>query len=145
ATETNNPAALEVAAKALLARNHGMQLGFYDPKANKFVAVDTSYNTHHLQFDWQDRISTDGDVLRELDTTNLEPNNVEGTEAAAEHAWMRVDMDSKKVIPTNGYATAVSPIDGTVWLSVPVINGPENKLYMLDPKTSKFTDYPLPL
>jgi hypothetical protein len=40
---------------------------------------------------------------------------------------MRVDMDSKKVVPTNGYATAVSPIDGTVWLSVPVVNGPARR------------------
>jgi hypothetical protein len=145
ATETNNPAELEIAAKTLLARNHGMQLGFYDPKANKFVGVDTSFNTHHLQFDWQDRIWTDGDVLGELDTTKIDLNNVEGTEAAAQHAWMRVDMDTKKTIPTNGYATAVSPIDGTVWLSVPEVNGPQNKLFMLDPKTRKFKDYPLPL
>ncbi len=145
ASDTTDPAALELESKALVSRNHGMQLGYYDTKTNKFVGVDTSYNTHHLQFDWQGRIWTDGDVLGELDTTKIDPANPEGTEAAAEHAWMRADMDTKKVVPTNGYATAVSPIDGTVWLSVPVVNGPENKLYMLDPKTSKFTDYPLPL
>jgi outer membrane protein assembly factor BamB len=145
ATDNPDPAALAIESKALLSRSHGMQLGFYDTKTNKFVGVDTSYNTHHLQFDWQGRIWTDGDVLGELDTTKIDPANPEGTEAAAEHAWMRADMDTKKVIPTNGYATAVSPIDGTVWLSVPVIDGPQNKLYMLDPKTSKFKDYPLPL
>src|SRR5712671_3652148 len=37
ATETNSPAELELASKLLLSRNHGMQLGFYDTKANKFV------------------------------------------------------------------------------------------------------------
>ncbi len=58
---------------------------------------------------------------------------------------MRVDMDTKKVVPTNGYATAVSPIDGTVWLSVPEVNGPQNKLFMLDPKTGKYKDFLLPL
>jgi hypothetical protein len=145
AMDTTDPAAHDIAAKALLSRNHGMQLGYYDTKTNKFVGVDTSYNTHHLQFDWQDRIWTDGDVLGELDTTKIDPANPEGTEAAAQHAWMRVDMDSKKVVPTNGYATAVSPIDGTVWLSVPVVDGAQNKLYMLDPKTNKYKDYPLPL
>jgi hypothetical protein len=40
--------------------------------------VDTSYNTHHLQFDWQGRIWTDGDVLGELDTTKLDPANPKG-------------------------------------------------------------------
>ena len=105
-----------------------MQLGYYDTKTNKFVGVDTSYSTHHLQFDWQGRIWTDGDVLGELDTTKIDLNNVEGTEAAAQKAWMRVDMDTKKAIPTAGYATAVSPIDGTVWLSVPEADGPQNKL-----------------
>src|SRR6266571_61985 len=36
AMEKNDQAARDLAAKALLSRNHGMQLGFYDPKANKF-------------------------------------------------------------------------------------------------------------
>ena len=58
AMDTTDPAAHDVAAKALLARNHGMQLGYYDTKTNKFVGVDTSFNTHHLQFDWQGRIWT---------------------------------------------------------------------------------------
>ena len=145
AMDTTDPAAHDIAAKALMSRSHGMQLGYYDTKTNKFVGVDTSYNTHHLQFDWQGRIWTDGDVLGELDTNKIDPANPAATEAGAEHAWMRVNMDSKKVVPTNGYATAVSPIDGTVWLSVPEVNGPQNKLYMLDPKTSKYKDYPLPL
>jgi hypothetical protein len=145
ALDIADPAAHDIASKALVSRNHGMQLGYYDTKANKFVGVDTSFNTHHLQFDWQGRIWTDGDVLGELDTTKIDPANPEATEAAAQHAWMRVDMDSKKVVPTNGYATAVSPIDGTVWLSVPEVNGPQNKLFMLDPKTGKYKDFPLPL
>ena len=40
--------------------------------------------------------------------------------------------------------TAVSPVDGTVWLPVPQVNGPQNKLFMLNPKTKQFKDYPLP-
>jgi len=79
-----------------------------------------------------------------LDTTKLDLNNIEGTEAVAQKAWMRIDMKTQKEISTGGYATAVSPVDGTVWVPVPQVNGPQNKLYMLNPKTKQFKDYPLP-
>jgi hypothetical protein len=144
ALDTNDPAAKEIAAKALTSRSHGMQLGYFDTKTHKFVGVDTSYNTHHLQFDWQGRIWSDGDVLGMLDTTKIDRNNVEGTEAAAQKAWMRVDTKTGKVIPTQGYATGVNPVDGTIWVPVPTVDGPQNKIYMLDPKTNKYTDYLLP-
>lgn len=148
ATETNDPAELEVAAKLLLSQNHAMQLGYYDTKSNKFVGVDTSYTNHHLQFDRQGRLWSNNpeDVvsLGMLDTTKLNTNNPEGTEAAAQKAWMRIDMDTKKNVPGTGYGVAVSPVDGTIWQSDPQSGGPENKLYMFDPKTRKFKDYPLP-
>jgi hypothetical protein len=143
ASDTDDPTALSLLRERLTSRSHGMQIGYYDTRTNKFVGVDTSYNTHHLQFDWQGRIWTDGDVLGMLDTTKLDPDNVPGTEAAAQKAWMRIDMKTQKEISTNGYATAVSPVDGTVWLSVPQVNGPQNKVYRLDPKTRQFNDYPL--
>jgi hypothetical protein len=143
ALDTDNPAAIDIAAKALVSRSHGMQLGYYDTKTGKFVGVDTSYDTHHLQFDWQSRIWSDGDVLGMLDTAKLDLNNVEGTESAAQKAWMRVDMKEKKVIPTTGYAVAISP-DGKVWVPVPQVDGPQNKIFVLDPKTHKYTDYLLP-
>jgi hypothetical protein len=144
ASDTNDPTALSLLSERLMSRSHGMQLGYYDTRANKFVGVDTSYNTHHLQFDWQGRIWTDGDVLGMLDTTKLDLNNIEGTEAAAQNAWMRIDMMTQKEISTNGYATAVSPVDGTVWVPVPQVNGAQNKIFMLNPKTRQFKDYPLP-
>jgi streptogramin lyase len=144
AMDRNDPAAVELAAKALVSRNHGMQLGYYDTKTGKFVGVDTSYNTHHLQFDWQGRIWSDGDVLGMLDTTKLDLNNVEGTEAAAQKAWMRVDIQNNKVVPTTGYAVAISPIDGKVWVPVPQVDGPQNKIYSLDPKKHEYKDYLLP-
>jgi streptogramin lyase len=99
-----------------------------------------------LQFDWQDRIWTDGggSAMGELDTRKLDFNNIQGTEVGAQKTWMRIDMDTKKMIPGTGYGEAVSPVDGTVWYSNPVAGGPANKLYMLDPKTGKFKDYPLP-
>ena len=57
---------------------------------------------------------------------------------------MRIDMDTKKMIPGTGYGVAISPVDGTVWETSPQAGGPANKMYMLDPKTGKFKDYPLP-
>jgi len=144
ASDTDDPTALSLLGERLTSRSHGMQLGYYDTKTGKFVGVDTSYNTHHLQFDWQGRIWSDGDVLGMLDTTKVDTNNVEATEAAAQKAWMRIDMKTQREISTGGYATAVSPVDGTVWVPVPQVNGPQNKLYMLNPKTRQFKDYPLP-
>ena len=145
ALDTKDPAARDMAAKILASRNHGMQLGYFDIKTHKFVGVDTSYNTHHLQFDWQGRIWTDGDVLGMLDTTKLDRKDIEGSEGEAQKAWMRMDMKTGKAIPTSGYATGVNPVDGTVWVPVPTVDGPQNKIFMLDPKTQKYTDYLLPL
>ena len=145
ATDTNDPADLEAGAKILAARNHSMQLGYYDTKTNEFVAIDTPYNTHHLQLDWQGRVWTDGDVLGMLDTTKLDTKNPEATEGTAEKAWMRFDRQTKKVIPTSGYAIAISPTNGTVWVPIPQANGSENRIWMLDPKTREMQDYPLPL
>ncbi len=146
ATETNNPEEIDIAYKLLAARGNNMELGYYDTNTKKFVTVDTAYNTHHLQFDWQDRIWTDGggSAMGELDTKKLDLNNVEGTEVAAQKTWMRIDLDTKTMVPGTGYGVAVSPIDGTVWETSPVAGGPANKLYMLNPKTGKFKDYPLP-
>ena len=146
ATETNNPAEIDIAYNLLSARGNNMELGYYDTKSNKFVTVDTAYNTHHLQFDWQDRIWTDGggSAMGELDTKKLDLNNIQGTEVSAQKTWMRINMDTKKMVPGTGYGVAVSPVDGTIWETSPVAGGPANKVYMLDPKTGEFQDYPLP-
>jgi len=145
ATETNDPAELEAGAQIMMSRNHAMQLGYYDTKTNKFVGVDTPYSTHHLQLDWQGRVWTDGDVLGMLDTTKIDLNNPEANEANAEKAWLRFDKQTKKVVPSTGYAVAISPVNGTVWLPVSQANGNQNKVWMLDPKTREMQDYPLPL
>ena len=145
-TESNDPADIDAAFDILAARGNNMQLGYYDTKTNKFVSVDTGYNTHHLQLDWQGRIWTDGggSALGMLDTKKLDFNNIEGTEVGAQKLWMRIDPATKKMIPGTGYGEAVSPVDGTVWYSSPAAAGPANKLYMVDPKTDKIKDYPLP-
>ena len=145
-TESNDPADIDAAYNLLAARGNNMQLGYFDTKTNKFVSVDTAYNTHHLQLDWQGRIWTDGggSAIGMLDTKKLDFNNIEGTEVGAQKIWVRIDPATKKMIPGTGYGEAVSPVDGTVWYSSPVAGGPANKLYMVDPKTSKIKDYPLP-
>jgi streptogramin lyase len=145
-TDTNDAASKDLAYKILAARGNNMQLGYFDTKTNKFVSVDTGYNTHHLQLDWQGRIWTDGggSAAGMLDTKKLDFNNIEGTQVAAQKTYMRVDTESGKMIPGTGYGEAVSPIDGTVWYSSPSAGGVGNKLYMIDPKTDKITDYQLP-
>jgi hypothetical protein len=146
-TETNSPEEINQAYKLLVEHRHSMQLGYFDTEARKFVMIDTAYTTHHLQFDRQDRIwaNNPGDVvaLGELDTKKLDPDNPEGTEAAAQKAWMRIDPKTGKSVPGYGYGVAVSPVDGTIWQSDPEPGGPQNKLYMFDPETRRFKDYPL--
>ena len=146
---TDNPADVDTAYNLLSKNGNNMQLGYYDTKTNKFVTVDTGYNTHHLQLDWQGRIWTDGggSAAGELDTKKLDLTNLETiktTEVGASKIYMRIDPETKKMIPGTGYGEAVSPVDGTVWYTSPVAGGPANKLYMIDPKTDKIKDYPLP-
>jgi len=145
-TDTKDPASVDLAYKMLSARGNNMQLGYFDTKTNKFVSVDTAFNTHHLEFDWQGRIWTDGggSAAGMLDTKKLDLNNIEGTQVAAQKTYMRVDTETGKAIPGGGYGEAVSPVDGTVWYSSPGAGGATNKLYMVDPKTDKITDYPVP-
>ncbi|MEQ1947016.1 MAG: hypothetical protein ABL995_07495 [Bryobacteraceae bacterium] len=145
ATPTNDPKELDEAAKLLMSRNHSMQLGYYDTKTGKFVGVDTPYNTHHLQLDWQGRVWSDGDVLGMLDANKIDPKNPQATEGTAEKAWMRFDPATGKIMSTGGYTVAISPITGDVWLPISQSNGVNNRVWKLDPKTRQMTDYPLPL
>ena len=146
---TDNPADVDTAYNLVSKNGNNMQLGYYDTKTNKFVMVDTAYNTHHLQLDWQDRIWTDGggSAAGELDTKKLDLTSldtIKATEVGAQKNFVRIDPETKKMIPGTGYGEAVSPVDGTVWYTSPVAGGPANKLYMVDPKTDKIKDYPLP-
>ena len=145
-TENNTPEEIDAAFNIVAARGNNMQLGFFDTKTSKFVSVDTAYNTHHLQLDWEGRIWTDGggSALGVLDTRKLDLNDIEGTQVAAQKMFVRVDPETKKMKPGTGYGEAVNPVDGTVWYSSPQAGGPANKLYMIDPKTWKISDYPLP-
>ena len=98
----------------LAARGNNMELGYYDTKTNKFVTVDTGYNTHHLQFDWQDRIWTDGggSAAGELDTKKLDLTNLEtikATEVGAQKTWMRIDPDNEENDSRDGLRRGCQP------------------------------------
>ena len=43
---------------------HHRQLGYFDPKTEEFVLIDTVFGTHHLQFDWEGRLWTSLDFGR---------------------------------------------------------------------------------
>ncbi len=146
-TETNSEAEIDQAHQVLRDSRHHRQLGYFDTRVQEFVMVDTAYGTHHLQFDGQGRLWTNGPgdtaALGMLDTSKLNPSDPQGTEARAQKAWVRIDPTTGKNRPGSGYAVAVNPIDGTVWQSNTASDGPLNKLYKFDPTTGTFTDYPL--
>jgi streptogramin lyase len=144
-TESMRPEEIEVAAQWLASRGNGMHLGFYDSKTGTFGQVDTSFPTHHLQFDWEGRLWTDAGQIGTLDLNKLDFADLPGTEAAAQQVWMKVDPETKRVLPSGGYGITISPVDGVVFVSVSTSDGPENKLWKIDPETRKMTDYPLPL
>jgi hypothetical protein len=125
---------------------HHRQLGYFDSKTQKFVLVDTAYGTHHLQFDKEGRLwtSLDATSLGMLDTNKLNPANPEGTEEAAQKMFEKIDQKTGKSLAGGGYGIIVNPMDGTVWRANPSAGGPNNKLNKFDPKTTTFTDYPLP-
>src|SRR5262249_61964580 len=68
ASDTNDPTALSLLSERLMSRSHGMQLGYYDTRANKFVGVDSSYDTPHRHFHYQRRILTFSYLLAVPDT-----------------------------------------------------------------------------
>jgi hypothetical protein len=143
-TESMKAEEIDLAYQSMASRGNGMHLGFYDSKTGTFGQVDTSFPTHHLQFDWQGRLWTDAGIIGTLDLNKLDFKNIPATEAKAQTAWMRVDPRTKRVLPSGGYGITISPVDGNVFVSVSTSNGPENKIWKIDPKTRKMTDYPLP-
>jgi streptogramin lyase len=143
-TESMSPEEIAIAYQSMASRGNGMHLGFYDSKTGRFGQVDTSFPTHHLQFDWQGRLWTDAGIIGTLDLNKLDFKNIPATEAKAQTAWMRVDPRTKRVLPSGGYGITISPVDGNVFISVSTSNGSENKIWKIDPKTRKMTDYPLP-
>ena len=130
------------------------QLGYYDTKAGKFVLIDTPFSTHHLQFDWQGRLWTSGDMtgLGMFDPSKFDPSKPEATEAGAQTYWVKRNAQTGRSEMGGGYGIVVSPVDGTVWramypggFAAPLPNLRGNRIDMFDPKTKTFKEYQIPL
>ena len=137
--------AQDASQNAEASSSHHRQLGYFDTKTQKFVTVDTAYGTHHLQFDKEGRLwtSIDSEGLGMFDPSKYDPNHPE-TEAKAQKLFIKLDPKTGKPVSGGGYGIAVNPADGTIWRAMPSAGGPGNKLNRFDPKTTTFTDFPLP-
>lgn len=126
------------------------QLEYFDSNTGKMVSVDTAYATHHLQFDQEGRLWTSfpgaSAGLGMFDTTKFDPSNPVASTEQAQRFYLQLDARTGEPVPgSSGYGIAVNPVDGSVWRAHPQASAPGDKLSKFDPKTSVFTDYPLPL
>ena len=127
-------------AKVLPLQAAGRHLAFIEPATMKYTFVDTCYNTHHLQFDAQDRLWTSGaPVAAWLDTKVFH----ETGDAAKAQRWMPFVVDTNgngkpDEEPLKNYGTtyAVMPniVDGSVWYTARIFAG-TGVLIRFDPKT----------
>ena len=116
-------------AKYFPVNTAGKQTAVYDPETKKFTAVDTCFNTHHLQFA-SDKDNTlffsppGGQAFGWLNTRIFDET---GDWKKAEGwcpAYLDTNGDGKidpavdKRIPVNGYGTIINPKDGSVWFAV---------------------------
>ena len=126
---------------------HHRQLGYFDPKTEEFVLIDTVFGTHHLQFDWEGRLwtSLDSAALGMFDPKAFDPDRPLETERQAQRAWVDVDEQTGRSTAGGGYGIIVSPVDDTVWRAHVGSNGVGNKIDKFDPNARTFTHYPLPL
>ena len=134
----------------------GRQAGYYDPKAEKFVLIDTCFGTHHLQFaeDANDTLyfSGGGQVIGWLDTQVYDETgderfsqgwcpqvldtNGDGTitkpwnepPRRGETAEFDPALDTRVV--GGAYGVIVSPVDDAVWI---VSDDYPGRLLRLDP------------
>ena len=125
---------------------HHRQLGYFDPKTEEFVLIDTVFGTHHLQFDQAGRLwtSLDSTALGMFDPKQLDPDRPLETERQAQRAWVEVDKQTGQSTAGGGYGIIVNPVDGTVWRAHIGSDGAVNKIDRFDANTRTFTHYPLP-
>lgn len=106
-------------------RKHHRQLGYYDPKLETFVLVDTCFGTHHLQFDNRGVLWTSGDdfVVGWLDTNKYDPKNPNSLADALGYSEVRIDDNgdgkANKAVTGFQYGVIPNPVDGSVWSAVP--------------------------
>ena len=131
-------------AKVFPVERSNRQFAMLDPKTMKYTFVDTCFNTHHLQFDADDRLwaSTGGansPVIGWLDMKIFD----ETSDAAKAQGWTPLILDTngngkrdtyvepnQPVDPTKDkrivagfYAIMPSPADGSVWGAVRTFPG----------------------
>jgi len=153
-------------AKAFPLDTSERQLAMFDPKTEKFTFIDTCFNTHHLQFGFDDHntlwTSGGGPVAGWLDTKVFD----ETGDAEKAQGWApfvldtngngklddyttqgQASMDPNKdmrIVGSGPYAVMPNPVDGSIWYTVNVFAGRAGVL-RFDPKTKLSELYSVPM
>ena len=154
---SNNPY-----AKAFPIDSSERQLAVFDPNTAKFTFIDTCFNTHHLQFGFDDHntlwTSGGGPVAGWLDTKVFD----ETGDAEKAQGWAPYVLDTNgngklddytepgqpadpnKDMRVSGgpYAVMPNPVDGSVWYTM--FSNPSG-LLRFDPKTKLSEIYYIPM
>jgi hypothetical protein len=151
-------------AKAFPLDTNERQLAMFDPTTAKFTFIDTCFNTHHLQFGFDDHntlwTSGGGPVAGWLDTKVFD----ESGDAEKAQGWAAFVLDTNgngklddytdPGQPTNPnkdmriggsgtYAVMPNPVDGSIWYTMNVFAGGAGVL-RFDPKTKLSEIYRVP-
>jgi hypothetical protein len=131
-----------------------------DPRTMKYSFVDTCFNTHHLQFDAQDRLWTSGaPVAAWIDTRMLDKTG----DAGQSQGWSPFVLDTNgngrrddwtepnqpadaqkdTRIPNGTYAVMPNPKDGSIWYTS--LGPGTGGLLRFDPQTQLSEVYRVPL
>ena len=152
-------------AKAFPLDTNERQLAMFDPKTEKFTFIDTCFNTHHLQFGFDDHntlwTSGGGPVAGWLDTKVFD----ETGDAEKAQGWSpfvldtngngkldeyteqgQAPLDPNKDLRLTGsgtYAVMPNPVDGSIWYTFDIFAGRAGVL-RFDPKTKLSEVYYVP-
>ncbi|HYQ07012.1 MAG TPA: carboxypeptidase regulatory-like domain-containing protein [Xanthobacteraceae bacterium] len=152
-------------AKAFPLDTNERQLAMFDPKTEKFTFIDTCFNTHHLQFGFDDHntlwTSGGGPVAGWLDTKVFD----ETGDAEKAQGWSpfvldtngngkldeyteqgQAPLDPNKDLRLTGsgtYAVMPNPVDGSIWYTFDIFAGRAGVL-RFDPKTKLSEVYHVP-
>jgi len=148
--DTNHPS-----VKRFPLQRAGRQMSYYDPENQKFVLIDTCFDTHHLQFADDDNdtlwISGDSNVVGWINTKLFDET---GDERASQ-GWCPTIIDTNgdgklgEYIEPNdqpdpsmdtrisGFAYGIipNPVDGSIWIARPYPNPVPGQIVRLEPDT----------
>ena len=153
-------------AKAFPLDTNERQLAMLDPKTGKFTFIDTCFNTHHLQFGFDDHntlwTSGGGPVAGWLDTKVFD----ETGDAEKAQGWAPFVLDTNgngklddyteqgqapldpnkdlRLAGSGTYAVMPNPVDGSIWYTFDVFAGRAGVL-RFDPKTKLSEIYHVPM